>query len=73
MKLIGLGLIVLGILAAIYGGFWYSKDETKLDLGPVKVKVEDREHVNVPLWVGIGAIVTGAVLVTMDRRTHLKG
>lgn len=71
MKLLGLGLIVLGILGVVYGGFWYSKDQTKVDLGPLQVKVEERERVNVPLWVGIGAIVAGAVIVTMGRRGRL--
>jgi len=71
MKLVGAGLLVLGILALIYGGFWYSHDETKVDLGPVKVKVEERERVNVPLWAGVVAIVGGAVVLTMGSRTKL--
>ncbi len=68
MKLIGAGLLVLGILAVIYGGFWYSHDETKVDLGPVKVKVEEKDRVNIPLWAGVAAIVGGAVAMTMGRR-----
>lgn len=68
MKLIGAGLLVLGILACIYGGFWYSHDETKVDVGPLKVKVEERDRVNIPLWAGIVAIVGGAVALTMGTR-----
>lgn len=71
MRLVGLGLIVLGILAVVYGGFWYSHDRTKFDLGPLQVKVEERDRVTVPLWAGIGAIVVGGVLVAMGRRGHL--
>lgn len=68
MKLAGIALIVLGILAVVYGGFWYTKDETKAEIGPITVKVEEKNRVNVPLWAGIAAIVGGAVVVTMDRR-----
>lgn len=68
MKLVGIVLIVLGILGVVYGGFWYTKDETKAEIGPIKVKVEEQKHVNIPLWAGVAAIVGGAVVVTMDRR-----
>ena len=68
MKLAGIALIVLGILGVVYGGFWYTKDETKAEIGPIKVKVEEQKRVNIPLWAGVAAIVGGAVIVTMDRR-----
>ena len=69
MRLLGAVLLALGVLAAVYGGFWYTKEETKAEIGPVKVKVEERERVNIPLWAGAGAIVVGAlVLATGARR-----
>lgn len=68
MKLAGIALIVLGILGVVYGGFWYTKDETKAEIGPIQVKVEEQKRVNIPLWAGVAAIVGGAVIVTMDRR-----
>jgi len=63
MRLLGIVLLVLGVLAVIYGGFWYTKDETKAEIGPVKVKVEERNRVNIPLWAGVGGIGVGAVLL----------
>ncbi len=63
MRFLGIGLLVLGVLAVIYGGFWYSKDETKAEIGPLKVKVEERTRVNVPLWAGVVAIGAGALLL----------
>ena len=68
MRLLGLVLVVLGILAVIYGGFWYTTEENKAELGPVKVKVEEKKRVNVPLWAGVGAIVIGAGLVVATPR-----
>ena len=68
MKLAGIALIVLGILGVVYGGFWYTKDETKAEIGPIQVKVEEQKRVNIPLWAGVAAIVGGAVIVTTDRR-----
>lgn len=67
MKLLGAALLVLGILACIYGGFWYTKDETKAEVGPIKVKVEEEKRVNIPLWAGVGGIVGGAILLATSR------
>lgn len=72
MRLAGLVLIVLGVLAVIYGGFSYAKSDTKAELGPVTVKVEERERVNIPMWAGVVGIAAGAVLVFKGKRTALS-
>jgi len=63
MKLAGVVLLVLGILAVAYGGFSYVKKTDKVDLGPIHISVQDKERVNVPLWAGILAAVAGGVLI----------
>ena len=68
MRLLGIVLLVLGVLAVIYGGFWYTKDETKAEIGPIKVKVEERNRVNIPLWAGVGGIGVGAVLLAIGGK-----
>ena len=69
MRALGLVLVVLGILAMVYGGFWYTKQETAAELGPLELKVEKKERVNIPLWAGLGVAVVGAVLVLSSRRS----
>ena len=68
MRLLGAVLLALGVLAVVYGGFWYTKDETKAQIGPVKVKVEEHERVNIPMWAGAGAIVVGALVLASGAR-----
>lgn len=63
MRWLGVALIVLGVLGIVYGGFWYTTEDTKAEIGPLKVKVEEEKRVNVPLWVGVGAVVAGVVVV----------
>ena len=68
-KLIAIILIAAGCLGLAYGGFSYTKETTGVKLGPIELKVEEKEHVNVPLIVSAGAIVLGVVLlVTVGRK-----
>lgn len=62
-KGIAIVLIVLGILALVYGGFSYTKETHEAKLGPIEFSVKDKERVNIPMWAGIGAIVIGGVLL----------
>jgi Na+-transporting methylmalonyl-CoA/oxaloacetate decarboxylase gamma subunit len=63
MKLVGVVLLVLGILAVAYVGFSYVKKTDNVDLGPIHIEVQDKERVNVPLWAGVLAAVAGGVLI----------
>ena len=63
LRVVGIVLLVVGLLAVAYGGFSYTKDETAAKIGPVEIQVKEKEHVNIPLWAGIGAAVAGAVLL----------
>jgi uncharacterized membrane protein YidH (DUF202 family) len=67
-KLIAIVLIVAGVLALAYGGFSYTKETTAVKVGPVELSVKERQTVNVPMWVGIGGIVIGGVLLMMGKR-----
>jgi hypothetical protein len=62
-KLLGAVLLALGILALAYGGFSYTKSTEKASIGPIKIEVQDRERVNVPLWAGVAGAIVGGVLL----------
>jgi drug/metabolite transporter (DMT)-like permease len=67
IKIIGILFIVAGILALVYGGFSYPKSHDTT-IGPVQLDVKTQEHVNVPMWAGVGAIVLGGVLLLLPGR-----
>ena len=62
-KLLGAVLLALGILALAYGGFSYTKDTDKVNVGPIHIEVKDRERVNVPLWAGVAVAIVGGILL----------
>ncbi len=68
IKLVAILLIVGGALGLAYGGFSYTKDTSRADIGPLHLQVTQREQVNIPLWVGIAAIVGGIALLVTARK-----
>lgn len=61
-------LIVAGALGLLYGGFSYTKDTTAVKLGPIELSVKEKQTVNVPMWLGVGAIVVGGLLLVGGGR-----
>ena len=65
MKIAGIVLVVLGLAGFFTGGFSFTKNETKAQIGPLKLQVQETESVNVPQWLSVGAIVIGGVLLAL--------
>ena len=68
MKILGIVLVVAGILGLVYGGFSYTKESHETKIGPITLSVTDKERVNVPMWVGIGAIVVGGLILVFGSK-----
>ena len=67
-QLVGIALVVAGGLGLAYGSFSYTKDTHQAKLGPLELKVQERQTINIPAWAGGGAIVVGAVLLVLGTR-----
>jgi hypothetical protein len=63
IKIVAIVLIVVGVLSLVYGKFSYTKATHDAKLGPVKVSVQDKETVNVPVWFGAGSIAVGTAML----------
>jgi hypothetical protein len=66
-KIIGIILIVAGTLGLVYGGFSYTKDTSTAKLGPIELEIQEKENVNVPIIVSVGAIGLGIFLLVSGR------
>lgn len=62
-------LIVAGALGLAYGGFSYTSDTHKADLGPIQLSVDEKEYVNVPIWAGAGMLAVGGILLLVGKRS----
>ena len=68
VRLSALVLILAGTLGLVYGGFSYIKETHEATLGPIELSVKDKKTVNIPIWVGVGAVVSGCVLLLSGSR-----
>lgn len=66
-SLIGIVLIVAGCLGLVYGGFSYTKETTGLKVGPIELKVQEKETVSVPMIVSGVAIALGVFLLVVVK------
>lgn len=64
----GLALIVAGLLAVVVGGFDFTTQTHRAQLGPIALSVSERQSVNIPLWAGVAAIVGGGLLLVLGGR-----
>jgi len=67
-KLVAIVLIVAGALMLGYGSFSYTKEEPAVKLGPLELSVKEKKTVNFPVWVGVGAIVVGGLLLVLGGK-----
>ena len=70
LRLTGAILIVLGLAGFFTGGFSFTKETTQAKLGPLELSVKDKESVNVPQWLSLGAIALGAVVLVLGFRKN---
>ena len=68
VTLIGVGLIVLGVLALAYQGITYTTREKVIDLGPLKASVDKEKTIPLPPILGALALAGGVLLVIVGAR-----
>lgn len=66
--MVGMLLIVLGVVALIYGGISYTKRETVLDIGPIHATAERQKTLPLSPVLGIVAVAGGVVLLVAGGR-----
>lgn len=68
MKLVGIVLIVLGVLALAYQGIRYTTQEKLIDIGPLKLTASEKHSIPLPPILGGVAIAAGIALILVDRK-----
>jgi len=67
-KIAAVVLVVAGTLGLVYGSFSYTKATHGAKLGPLELQVKEKETVDIPVWLGAGAIAVGTFLLLTDKK-----
>jgi uncharacterized membrane protein YidH (DUF202 family) len=63
MKALGMVLVVIGVVALIYGGVSWTRRDTVVDAGPIEITADKKESVALPPLVGIALLAGGVALL----------
>jgi uncharacterized membrane protein len=66
--IIGIVLIIIGVIALVWGGITYTKREKVLDIGPIQATAEKQKTIPFPPMLGGICLVGGIVLVIVGSR-----
>ncbi len=73
MKTLGIVLVVLGVLALIYGGFDYNRNRTVLEMGSMSVTATEHKRFPIPVVVGVVVLIGGVAVLLGGKRRSLPG
>ena len=68
MRIVGIILVVIGVLALAYQGITYTTHKKVLDIGPIQATKEEHKTIPVPPIIGAVALIGGIVILASGRR-----
>jgi hypothetical protein len=68
LRIVGVALVVLGLLALAYQGITYTKSEKVLEVGPITATKETKKTIPLPPVLGGAALAGGIVLLVAGAR-----
>jgi len=68
VKIVGIILIVLGVVALVFQGITYTTREKVIDIGPIHATADEKKTIPLPPVLGAIALVGGIVLLVAGRK-----
>lgn len=68
LAVIGIVLLLAGLASLIWPTITYTRTKKAVDLGPIEVTTQDKEHIPLSPVFGIAAAATGIVLIVVGSR-----
>jgi uncharacterized membrane protein YidH (DUF202 family) len=62
MKILGVILIIVGVIALIYGGINWTTHKKAVDLGSIQIEKTEHHSIPLPPLLGVVAIIGGGAL-----------
>ena len=68
IRVVAVVLILVGVLGLAYGGFTYTSQTHRTDIGPIELTLKEKNTVTIPIWAGIAAIAVGGGMLFVRKR-----
>ena len=68
LKIVGIILIVLGVVALVFQGITYTTREKVIDFGPIQATAEEKKTIPLPPVLGAISLIGGIVLLVACRK-----
>lgn len=68
IRLLGLAMIILGVVAFVYHGITYTTREKIIDIGPIQASADTKKTIPLPPLLGGLALAGGIILVFIGRK-----
>ena len=70
-RIVGLILVVIGLVGLLWGGVFWTRERTVVDIGPIAAKAKERDGVPISPIVGGLILVAGVVLMIVPSRRKI--
>ena len=70
MKIAGIALIVIGLVALAFGGITWTQNKKVVDIGPIQAERQERHTIPLPPIFGGVAVAAGVILLVSAGRTR---
>jgi hypothetical protein len=58
-----------GGLGLAYGSFSYTQETEQARIGSIELVVQEKQTVNIPVWVGVAGIVAGMLMLFIPKKS----
>ena len=69
LNVIAIALIMAGGLGLAYGSFSYTQETQQARIGPIELTVQEKQTVNIPVWVGVAGIMAGMLMLFIPKKS----
>ena len=70
-RIIGAILVVIGLVGLLWGGVFWTREKTVLDVGPIEARAQEREGLPISPIVGGVILAAGVVLMLVPTRRRV--
>lgn len=70
-KVLGAVLVIVGLVGLLWGGVFWTREKTVVDIGPIEARAQERAGVPISPIIGGVILAAGVVLLLVPSRRRV--